>query len=141
MASSSSPGRRPSFCSRRSATKARGPGRPRLELEFDFILFADDEVSGKRPALLGNELGQQIRLARRKQLLHLRSIHRLLQNDGAGTKVAGAIRADGLFTDITRTVLKDLRAAFGAFAEWFLAGEIHFGLPIAISLAEIEFRF
>src|SRR5207249_3771380 len=64
-----------------------------------------------------------------------------LQNDGAGTKVAGAIWADGLFTDIARTVLKDLRAAFRAFAEWFLAGEIHFGLPIAISLAEIEFRF
>ena len=69
------------------------PAFARLELETHFAAFADHEVSRERPALFGNELRQQAGPAARKQLGHLRALHRLLQNNFTGAKVAGLRRA------------------------------------------------
>src|SRR5207249_3678009 len=47
-----------------------GFGGARLEFETDFATFAHDQISRKRPALLRDELGQQIGPASGEQLLN-----------------------------------------------------------------------
>src|SRR5437762_690152 len=116
----------------------------RLELETHLAAFPDDEVSRKRPALFGNEFWQQFGLAGRQQPGHLRALHRLLQNDFPRTKIARLRRAGRFLADVAHPALEHARAALEAFAERFLAGEVHFrhlAGRILFFLPEVKLRF
>src|SRR5947209_7986234 len=115
------------------------PGRPGLELKTDFA-FRDHQVSSEWAAFFGNKFGQQIGLAGGEELLHLRVVHRLLKNDASRSELAGLVWADGFFANVARAILEHLRAAFGTFAERFLAAEINLSRVLAIPLPEVELR-
>src|SRR5262249_7060459 len=78
-----------------------------------------------------------------QKLLHLLRPDLLLQNDFAGAEVAGFARADRFFANIIHSMVEDIRAALGTFAQRFLAGEINRRCSLAVLafflLAKVEF--
>ena len=123
---------------------ASGFRRARLELEADLAVLAErkERLEGA-PVLLRDELRQQIRLAGREQLDHLRAFERLLENDRARAEVAGLGPAHRLLAHVGHPVLVDVRLALGALADGFLAREIHHNgsaLGIDVLVAEVELR-
>ena len=88
---------------------------------------------------MGNDLG----LAGLEKLLDLGPLDGALEDDFTGAEGAGAIGSDGLLANVIHGGFEDPVAALGAFANRFLAGEIHFGhdtVGIGLILAEIKFR-
>src|SRR5262249_7036804 len=87
-----------------------------------------NQVSGKRPASLGNEFGQKIRSPRMEELMHLRSIHGLLQNHLSRTKLARFGVGLSFLTNVLTVRLENASAALRTFAHRLLASKIEFGL-------------
>ena len=65
-----------------------------LEFKAYIFLIGHHEKRFERSALAGNEPFKQIRFAAREQFVHLFALDRSLQNDFAGSEVAGLVRAD-----------------------------------------------
>src|SRR5262245_32529865 len=65
-----------------------------LEFKPDSFLVGQYEKRLEWPPLAGNEPFKQIGFATGEQFVHLFSLNRSLQNDFAGSEVAGFVRAD-----------------------------------------------
>ena len=86
-----------------------------LELKLHVTILGDQEGL-ERPALLGDELLQQIGLAGLQQLQHLLALDGPLQDDLARSKSAGAVGPGSLLAHVVHRGVEDARAAFRALA-------------------------
>ena len=97
----------------------------RGKFKRDLALVIHDEIGRKRLPGLGNELVDQIGLARGQQLLRLRRLNRLLQNLPADLEFARLDVRLRFFAQVTRFRVEDLAAAPRTFAQRLFAGEIN----------------
>ena len=105
------------------------------------VLDHQERLEG--PALLGDELLQQIRLAGGEQLLHLLALNGPLQDDFARPEIARAIGPDRLLTGVSHRRIEYALAALRAFAQRLLPREInlrHGAVRVRPVLAEIKLR-
>src|SRR5687767_11734492 len=93
----------------------------RLELEPDLAVGLLHQERLELPVLLRHEPGQEVGAPGLEQLLHLRALDRLLQDETAGAEVARPFRPDGVLADIGDAVLEDACLALGALAQGLLA--------------------
>src|SRR5262245_60074178 len=110
------------------------------ELEADLAVGLADEEGRERAALLRDEAVQEIGPSGREQLHHLLGLDRPLQDDLSGAEIARPPGSDGALAHVGELVVEDARAAFRAWAERRLAGEIdRLGVALVLgALSEIE---
>ena len=115
----------------------------RRKFKRRLAIFQYEERLELPVVFLGDKTLEQIRLARREQLLDLRRLDGLLQNDFAAAERAGLFRRGLLLADVVHARIIDIAAARRTFAERFLAREINRRARLAVLVlvvAEIELR-
>src|SRR5262249_17023644 len=95
----------------RAAPSARLRRIARLELEADLAVGLANEIRGERPPRARRDELQEIGLARREQLLHLRPLDWPLQDHAPRTEIAALVRTHRVLADISLRQLEDALAA------------------------------
>jgi hypothetical protein len=98
--------------------------RPAAGIQADLAARCLHQEGLERPPFLGNEARQQVGSPRGEQLLNLRLLDRLLQDDPAGAEIATALRPHRLLADVRHAMLEHAGVAFRAGAEALLLAEI-----------------